>query len=251
MVLVIPAEGDSAETELWYLQGLQNYYSQNGQSAPIVHVYRDTSTATNLAEVRRSIRNFFQNFDSELGYKAIGLEVHAQGGYGAIVLYIMAIDYPDRINYGFFIGGAPGNTMTPIAKVFHTVIARLWYWSHIPFFADDPNPHRATVVESIRASSTRTMNQDRRKYCRQLNLLAKWRIQDSVHFGWKPQLFFVPNGLTVRPTWWDNTYDDEKARAEWVKHGVTVTNRPKSYFSFYSLYPWDELFKVMDEARAL
>lgn len=249
MIIVIPAEGDSADTELWYIRGLQKYYSQNGQPEPVVHVYRDTSTAQTLADVRRSVQSFFQHLDSELGYEATDLEVHAQGGYGAIVLHIMAIDYPDRIKHGFFIGGAPSNAMTLVAKIFHALIARLWYWSHIPFFADDPNPHRAIEVESIRASSTRTMNQDRLKYCRQLNLIARWTIQDSVRLGWKPKLFFVPNGLTTRPTWWDNTYNDEKSRAIWVKHGVTVTSRPKSNFSFYSLYPWDELFKVMDEVR--
>lgn len=249
MVIVIPAEGDSAETELWYIRGLKEHYSKNGEP-PIVRVYQDTNNAENLGLIHRDVKRFFEHLDDEFGHKVTGLEIHAQGGYGAIILYDMALYHWDRISCGFFIGGAPGNAMTGIAKFFHRFFAQLWYLSGVPFFADGPNPHHIAVVDSIRASSTETMSQNRRKYRNQLRLMAKWIIHEEIEFFTTPtQLFFVPNGATVRPSWWDNTYNDKKARTIWSKHGVHVTSPPGGNFSFYSLYPWDELFKVMDQVR--
>lgn len=244
-IIIIPAEGDSPETEQWYINALREHYYRQGKELKIV-TFRHTSINCTSKALNRNVRRFFARHDfSERA------EIHAQGGLGASVAYRMLILYPRLISRVFFIGGAPSNAMTGIAKLFHRYISRLWYFSHIPFFADDPNPWRDPVVDQIRASSTAIMRANPLLYRNQLIHLGTWQLSPAWRLPEFCEAYFVPNGETVRPTWWDNSFNNDLAVKIWSEHGVGSTRRPGGNFSFYSMMPAAELFRVMDEVRAL
>ena len=235
-ILIIPAEGDSIETETWYKKDVQCHY---GAKIYVLDIEPDLNISRG---VDASIEKFFCNHHDSF-------EIHAQGGFGAYVAYRILCLFPNNIAKVFFIGGAPSDSMTSIARLFHKYLSRLWYFSRIPFFADDPNPTRDEAIKMIKNSSTKTMRANPKYYCAQLVHIGTWKLDDA----WMPpngcDAFFVPNGDTVRPKWWDNTYNNELAKASWKKHGVQSTEKPLNHFSFYSLMPSKSLFDVMDSVR--
>jgi len=266
-ILVIPAEGDSIETEQWYVNELEKHY---GRECKIV-VF-DYGQNPNVREgIYQQIRKYEKDYDFR------DLEVHAQGGLGAYTACQMMLlwDFGKarrRIRRVFFVGGAPSSAMTWVAKLFHRYFVYLWYLLPIPFFADDPNPHRDPVVDQIRASSTRTMRANPKLYRNQLAFIGNWG-KDSVVFEFAKrtlnlwvgtlnqdknrslhepcECYFIPNGDTVRPKLWDNTYDQERAAIVWAQNGVKTLSQPQDNFSFYSMMPAEALFKVMDVVRQL
>ncbi len=244
-IIVIPAEGDSVDTEQPYINALKEHYHKQGKELEII-AFEHTSTSCTPKALVHDIKKFFAQHDF-----AERAEIHAQGGLGASIAYRMLILHPELIHHVFFVGGAPSDAMTGIAKLFHRYISRLWYLSHIPFFADDPNPRRDPVIDQIRASSTAAMRANPLRYRNQLIHLGTWRLSPAWQLPKSCEAYFVPNGETVRPTWWDNSYDNRLAVKIWAEHGVGSTRRPGQNFSFYSLMPAHELFQVMDEVRTL
>lgn len=240
--LVIPAEGDSVATEQWYVADLCKYYQMPLTQCHVFEYRGDYQISKGMT---RDIDYFF----TKLHPNDNNYEIHAQGGFGAYVACRMLARFPKRIKRVFFVGGAPCQVMTPIAKFFHRLFIRWWYHLPIEFFADDPNPLRDPVIEMIKASSTSTMRADPKLYCNQILAIGHW----SLHRDWKvPRnvaAYFVPNGKAPFPSWWNNTYNNTAAIAEWRKHDVLATLRPGGTFSFYSMMPTDELFKVMDVTR--
>ena len=244
-IIIIPAEGDSVETEQWYINALVDHYRQQGKILNIL-VFKHAGTNCDHKALTRRIKDFFAV------HNIVGrAEVHAQGGLGASVAYRMLILHPKTISRVFFIGGAPSNAMTGLAKLFHRHLSRLWYFSRIPFFADDPNPHHDPVIAQIRASSTATMRANPLRYRNQLIHIGTWRLSPNWQLPAFCEAYFVPNGETVRPSWWDNSFNNDLAAKIWSQHGVGSTRRPGGNFSFYSMMPATELFRVMDEVRTL
>lgn len=267
-ILVIPAEGDSAETEQWYVKRLKKHYGEE-----VGVIVFDYSQNSNVEEgVREKIAEYAERYELQ------NIEIHAQGGLGAYTtcemlrLWDFGKTNQRKIKRIFFVGGAPSSVMTWIAKLFHRYFAYIWYWLPIPFFADDPNPHDDPITDQIRASSTHTMQANPKLYRNQLALIGNWgRDSVAINFAkqdldkWmgtlgekKPdalcetcECYFVPNGDTVRPKWWDNTYNQERAISVWAQNGVKTTSQPGNNFSFYSMMPAEALFKVMDEVRQL
>ena len=141
--------------------------------------------------------------------------------------------------------------MTPIAKIFHRYISRLWRFSRAPFFADDPNPTHNETIAKIRQSSTEFMRRYPDFYCAQLVHIGRWNPDPGWTMPKSCKGYFVPNGDTVRPKWWDNTYNNKAAKKEWHKHGVYSTDKPGGFFSFYSMMPSEELHLIMDSVRPL
>ncbi len=245
-IIIIPAEGDSADTEQWYIKALTEHYKSQDKDVEIL-VFEPCDFYHEPRLITQQIRTFFREHNIHYA------EIHAQGGLGASVAcrMINLFSQATIIDRVFFIGGAPSDAMTYIAKLFHRYFSRLWYLSRIPFFADDPNPHRDPIIQQIRASSTATMRRNPRLYCDQLVHIGTWELPKD----WRPpkscKVYFVPNGETVRPEWWDNSYNNSHARKIWATHGVKSTLPPGGNFSFYSLMPATELFKVLDKVRKL
>jgi len=262
VIIVIPAEGDSPETEIWYIKALTEHYRRRTKKKPKVltfaHNNSDEAVKLGVAlSTQLRVREFIEKNDFEEA------EIHAQGGLGAYVAYeflryLEIQDAPDhygrRINLTgvFLIGGAPCDSMTTVAKIFHRTFVRLWYhvrWL-VPFFADDPpNPTCQNEVAKIRASSTRVMQDNPELYRDQLAFIGSWQIPSGWQLLDGCRVWYVPNGETLRSKLWDNTYDDAKACAFWLKCGASVTRQPGGNFSFYSMMPARELFTVMDEVR--
>lgn len=266
-ILVIPAEGDSAETEQAYVNELKRYYGEDLEV--IIFDYGQNPN------VKENIRQQILKYERRYNFR--DLEIHAQGGLGAYVAcqMVMLWNFDEerrRIKRVFFVGGAPSSAMTWVAKLFHHYFAYLWYLLPIPFFADDPNPHNDPVIDQIRASSTQVMRANPKLYRNQLAFIGNWgkdpvalefmewdlskyiqalAQKSSDLVGDYCECYFVPNGETVRPKWWDNTYDQAKAAAVWEKNGVKAISQPKNNFSFYSMMPAEALFKVMNEVRQL
>ena len=233
-ILIIPAEGDSVDTESWYATDVSRHYDTNQVQ---IFQYNGNKSITN--GIQESIADFFNQHDNKF-------EIHAQGGFGAAVAYEMALYRPDQIERIFFIGGAPCTAMRLIQKVFHKYLSRLWYFSKIPFFADDPNPSNDEVIAAIKQSSTDCMRADPLLYCNQLRLIGEWEPKKCLE---NIEAYFVPNGDSLRPDWWDNSYDNKKAAQIWENYGVKSLPKPSGGFSFYSLMPSEELFKVLDTVR--
>lgn len=253
VVLIIPAEGDSAETEQWYVTRLKAHYARQGvEIEPIVFDYLTD------ADVKWGIQMQLANYWEEYHFQEV--EIHAQGGLGAYVACEMIAHYPkNAIQRVFFIGGAPSPAMTWLAKLFHRYFAYLWHLSPIPFFADDPDSGGDPDVPAIRASSTRVMRANPKLYRDQLVLIGNWcrgqgggALRSSLGDYKIPQeCYFVPNGQPRRPKWWDNTYNADKAIRLYAQCGIRHTKAPENYFSHYSMMPAESLFAVMDETRQL
>ncbi len=246
-IIVIPAEGDAPETEERYVEALKRHFEEKRKQAVRVLVFRHRTedTCSVMASTKIEISDFLWRFDFE---KA---EIHAQGGLGAYVACEFLRVCPERIARVFMVGGAPCDAMTGIAKFFHRKFVRFWYriqWA-VPFFADDPNPEKDAIIEAIKVSSTATMQRNPELYREQLLLLGRWRLPEDWQAPEGCEVFFVPNGEAVRLKWWDNTYNDQKARVVWRKHGARITAQPGRHFSFYSMMPAEALFEVMDEVR--
>ncbi len=239
-ILVIPAEGDSVDTEKWYVEALKKHYKTE------VFVLEYNGNHDVFRGVTATVMEFFREHSN---YK---FEVHAQGGFGAYVAYCIANLYSENVGYIFFIGGAPFTAMTQIALFFHRVISRLWYFSTIPYFADDPNPNDDIRVEKIRESSTMAMRADPKLYCNQLVYISKWRPAKKWRLPGNCIGYFVPNGdVKNRPKWWDNTYNNTRAIEIWKKYKIRSTAKPGKNFSFYSMMPAEALFDVLDGVRTL
>lgn len=248
-IIVIPAEGDSPETEIWYVKRLKRYYQKVHRKHLKVLVFEHDCKSRGRREIFTStvlqVRRFVQEHQFE------NAEIHAQGGLGAFVAYEFLRYCPERIATVFMIGGAPSDAMTAVAKVFHCGLVHLWYhfrWL-VPFFADDPNPKNDETIAKIKASSTEFMRTYPELYRNQLAHIGSWCILDEWQVLSTYKVYFIPNGKTVRPKWWDNTYNNEKAKEIWAEHGVLCTDEPGDNFSFYSLMPAQALFKVMDAVR--
>lgn len=249
VVIVIPAEGDSKETEIWYIKALKSYYKKVHRKKLRIltfehgldrEVENDIFLSTCLG-----VREFVQKNEFR------DAEIHAQGGLGARVAYEFLRCCPERIARVFMVGGAPCVAMTGLAKFFHRGFVRLWYrirWI-VPFFADDPNPENDETIAKIKASSTAVMRARPRMYRNQLLYIGYWNLPTDWRVPAGCKVFFVPNGETVRSKMRDNTYNDEKAKEIWLQHGALITRRPGGNFSFYSMMPARELFAVMDEVR--
>jgi len=243
---VIPAEGDSPETEQWYIRRLAKWYEKNDGERPRILVFDATVAKCDKSWRGLSQEYYFllQKFAMEHCMDLRQAEIHAQGGMGA-ALAVMSLSWvtPQRV---FFIGGAPAEAMTGIAKFFHRYFVRLWYYLPIPFFADDP-PNDADSAE-IRAWSTQCMKSNPLLYRNQLLMIGHFGLRPGCQLGCPA--FFVPNGDTARgKKYWDNTYDNDLAKAVWQQHGVSATEKPEGGFSFYNLMPAEELFSVMDKVR--
>lgn len=208
-------------------------------------IFQHTGTICEPHALVRRIKAFFATHDFDTA------EIHAQAGLGASIAYRMLILRPDLARRVFFIGGAPSDAMTGIAKIFHRYISRLWYFSRVPFFADDPNPHHDPVIDQIRASSTATMREHPLRYRNQLLHIGTWTLSPNWQLPETCTAYFIPNGETVRPKWWDNSFNNTRASKIWGQHGVPTTRRPGGNFSLYSMMPAEELFQVMDEVRTL
>lgn len=246
-IVIIPAEGDSVETEQLYITKLREHYRKQGIELRIL-VFEYGRDRCEPEDVARSAYDFFHKHSFELGGYA---EIHAQGGFGASVAYRMLALCSHLIHCVFFIGGAPGDAMPGIAKLFHLYFSRLWYASRVPFFADDPNPTRDPEIEQVRMSSTLAMRANPLCYRNQLVHLATWRLQEDWRAPRSCRAFFVPNGETVRQRWRDNSFNNELAAKIWAEHGVVSTRQPGDNFSFYNMMPTEALFSVMDEVREL
>lgn len=233
-ILIIPAEGDSVETESWYAKDVSYHYGTSQ-----VQIFQYNGNKSIIDGIRESVADFFDQHEGKF-------EIHAQGGFGAAVAYEMALYRPSQIARIFFIGGAPCTAMRFIQRVFHAHLSRLWYFSKIPFFADDPNPHNDEVIAAIKQSSTDCMRKDPLLYCNQLGLIGKWLPEKCLE---NIEAYFIPNGDSLRPDWWDNSYDNKKAAQIWAHYGVKSLPKPSGGFSFYSLMPSKELFKVLDSVR--
>ncbi len=253
-IIVIPAEGDSVETEAVYVRRLKNYYNKEHHEQPNILVFEHDYTSENAQDVVLStifrVREFTEEYLATKKRRG-EVEIHAQGGLGALVACEFLYYCPGRIDTVFMVGGAPCDAMTWVAKVFHQKLIYFWYafrWL-IPFFADDPNPTNDAAIEEIKVSSTTVMRTFPKVYRNQLAAIGEWHLPSDWQVPRGCKVYYVPNGETVRPKWWDNTYDDAKAKAFWVQRGVLLTERPGNNFSFYSLMPARELFKVMDKVR--
>lgn len=247
-VIVIPAEGDSDDTERWYLKALRRHYDYINQGRQLMSTSYYHPHDPNI--VRGTFAQIIRFADE---YDFVDAEIHAQGGFGAYVACKMYDLFPNRIKRIFFIGGAPCEAMTWIAKFFHRHLVRAWYRSPISFFADDPphsDPEWNAIIGQIRASSTEWMCQNPLSYRNQLLCIGRWS-KDEISPLHGLEAYFVPNGATLRPKLWDNTYDNARAAAIWAELGVTATPLPQDYFSFYSLMPATSLFDVMDKMRVL
>lgn len=248
-IIVIPAEGDDPNTEVWYVQRLKRYYRKAHHQQVEVLVFEHDYTSKDHLDIFLStimqVRRFVEEHDFT------GAEIHAQGGLGAFVAYEFLRYCPERIATVFMVGGAPSAAMTWVAKLFHRGLIHLWYYFRwlIPFFADDPNPENDEAITQIRASSTEVMRRNPCLYRNQLVLIGNWDLPKDWQVPMGCRVYFVPNGETVRPVWWDNTYNNIKAEELWREHGVLTTTRPGENFSFYSMMPARELFKVMDSVR--
>ncbi len=233
-ILIIPAEGDSVETESWYAKDVSCHYDTSQ-----VQIFQYNGNRSVIDGIRESVADFFDQHEGKF-------EIHAQGGFGAAVAYEMALYRPSQIARIFFIGGAPCTAMRFIQRVFHRYLSHLWHISKIPFFADDPNPHNDEVIAAIKQSSTDCMRKDPLLYCNQLGLIGRWVPEKCLE---NIEAYFIPNGDSLRPDWWDNSYDNKKAAQIWAHYGVKSLPKPSGGFSFYSLMPSRELFKVLDSVR--
>lgn len=233
-ILIIPAEGDSVETESWYAKDVSCHYDTSQ-----VQIFQYNGNRSIINGIQESVTDFFDQNEGKF-------EIHAQGGFGAAVAYEMAMYRPSQIERIFFIGGAPCTAMRFIQRVFHRYLSRLWYFSKIPFFADDPNPNNDEVIAEIKQSSTDCMRADPLLYCNQLRLIGEWKPKKCLD---DIEAYFIPNGNSPRPDWWDNSYDNKKAAQIWESYGVKSLPKPSGGFSFYSLMPSKELFKVLDSVR--
>lgn len=233
-ILIIPAEGDSVDTESWYADDVSRNYSTKR-----VQVFQYNGNRLIASGIQESVVSFFDEHDEKF-------EIHAQGGFGAAVAFAMATYRPSQISRIFFIGGAPCTAMRLIQKVFHRYLSWLWHLSRIPFFADDPNPYKDKKIAAIKHSSTKCMRADPLLYRNQLMFIGRWKPEKLLK---NTEGYFIPNGDSLRPGWWDNSYNNEKATQIWGEYGVKSLPKPKGGFSFYSLMPSEELFKVLDNVR--
>ena len=233
-ILIIPAEGDSVDTESWYAKDVSCHYNTSR-----VQIFQYNGNRSIINGIRESVADFFDQHEEKI-------EIHAQGGFGAAVAYEMAMYRPSQIARIFFIGGAPCTAMRLIQRIFHKYLSRLWYFSKIPFFADDPNPNNDEVIAAIKQSSTDCMRADPLLYCNQLRLIGEWKPKKCLE---DIEAYFIPNGNSPRPDWWDNSYDNKKSAQIWGSYGVKPLPKPGGGFSFYSLMPSEELFKVLDSVR--
>lgn len=249
VVIVIPAEGDSKETEIWYIKALKSYYKKVHGMTLEVLVFEHGSDERYENDIFMStclgVRDFAQRHNFQ---KA---EIHAQGGLGACVAYEFLRYCPERIARVFMVGGAPCEAMTWVATAFHLGFIRFWYRIRkiVPFFADDPNPTNDETIAKIKDLSTKVMRARPKMYRNQLLHIGQWSPLKVWRVPEECQVYFVPNGDTVRPRLWDNTYDNRKAEEAWARYGVLATRKPGGNFSFYSMMPARELFVVMDEVR--
>lgn len=261
-IVVIPAEGDSAETEIWYVKALKQHYKIARRKRPKILVFEHDSSAEAVKlgvalSTQLSVYEFIRRH--HLGK----VEIHAQGGLGAYVAceflrqYELQRDSEDRKKgmiptNVFMIGGASSETMTWIAAYFHRWHIRLWYRIRkiIPFFADDPpNSKCDEEIAKIRASSTQVMRANPELYRDQILCIGNWRIAKDWKVPRDVNVWYVPNGKTLRSKMRDNSYDDEKAKASWLRHGALITGQPEDNFSFYTMMPAQALFQVMDDVR--
>lgn len=241
-VLVIPAEGDSVETMQWYIKKLCGFHGDKIRVLVFDNKVVPDRNWRNLGEImQQKVETFAYGYFK----KDTKVEIHAQGGFGAYVAYLFMSSYSSLISSVFFVGGAPSPAMTPIAKFFHKFFVKIWYYAPIPFFADDPNPMNDPDIRRIKQSSTKFMRENALLYRNQLLWIGHWTLPEK----WRAlcPAYFVPNGDTVRPKWWDNTYSEEKAMLIWKNHWVGATEKPGNYFSFYSMMPAEELFAVMQK----
>lgn len=158
-IIVIVAEGDSAETARSYVNWLKRHlkYAWKRYELRVLVYEHELGVTCDHYDVMVSTIAQIRKFVSMHDFHEA--EIHAQGGLGAYVAYEMLCYCPERIATIFMIGGAPCDAMTGLAKYFHHWHIRLWYHIRgiIPFFADDPNPTGDETIAEIKASSTRVM----------------------------------------------------------------------------------------------
>ncbi len=242
-IFLIPAEGDGPETMQWYIKALR----ATRDVKVIVFDHAALEGSNDWSGLGLKVHRVLDSLVAEHGGELVAAEVHAQGGFGAYVAVALLERFPGLVKRVFFIGGAPSDAMTLVAKWFHRSFSRVWYYLPVPFFADDPNPTSDPRIVAIKKSSTDFMRKYPKLYMCQLVMMSYWGLpQGSIA---PCEAYFVPNGDTVRPKWWDNTYNHERAAEIWQKYGVTTTRKPGGNFSFYSMMPAEELFNVMDEVR--
>lgn len=260
--IVIPAEGDSSEVEIWYIDVLKTHYRRKYHTEIEVLVFEHDNSAEAVkygiaVSTQIRVREFINK------HKFGRAEIHAQAGLGSYVAYEF-LRYCELQNEPgfcgrkisltnvFMIGGAPSDAMTWAARWFRRYFSYFWYhirWL-VPFFADDPpNPECQEEIDKIKAVSTRVMRANPELYRDQLAFLGYWCIPDDWRVPDGVKVWFVPNGEVLRSKLRDNTYDDLVARACWEKHEVKITAQPGKNFSLYSMMPAKALFKVMDEVR--
>lgn len=260
--VVIPAEGDSPETEQAYIKRLRTWYTKKDGVAPKILVFDHASIRQDVEwwqlaspkyrYISMAVASFISEHLDDLANPQ-DVEIHASGGFGALVAATFLRWQTDVFWRCFMIGGAPSEAMTVVAKIFHRYFVRLWY--HLPFppfFADDPL-NDADSLE-IKRLSTKCMQANPKFYRDQLLAIGHWHWQkltvdmDSDYV--KPEIYFVPNGKTRwYKKYWDNTYNNVKAQKVWRQYGVKSTRVPHKGFSFYNMMPAEELFAVMDEVR--
>lgn len=248
IVVVIPAEGDSSETASWYAEAVVEHYGRQPKRNLTVYTYNPAEVLNWRSddELDRSLERFCRPFWHQ------AVEIHAQAGLGALIACrIFELELVEQnASRCFFVGGASCEAMTGIAKFFHRYFAHWWYWSHIPFFADDPNPQRDPTIAAIKRSSTRTMRANPRRYRDQLVRIGHWFPNDFHLWRILPyRTWFVPNGKAPWPQWWNNTYNNARAIAFWARCTVRSTDQPGNGFSLYSMMPADALFQAMDSVR--
>lgn len=257
-ILVIPAEGDSPDTEQWYVKKLKKRYGE-GLNVIVFEPSQNPNICQGIHEsVDRFLRSYGQSeqtiSQNQKKSKVQKLEIHAQAGLGSFIAFTM-FNHPLSSNYIeriFFIGGAPKQAMTKSAFVFHRYFSWIWYFLPIPFFADDPNPTKSFEVDCIRKSSTAWMRLHPKLYRNQLRQLSYWELSKDW-YRWATDLdcCFIPNGISQRLALRDQTYNNNKAIRIWSERGVRIAKQPGDNFSMYNLSPADALFDVMDHERQL
>ena len=85
-IIVIPAEGDSPETTIWYIKALKLHCKAKHKKVPQILVFEhDCSAAAVKMGVALSTQLQVRKFIAKNDFTTA--EIHAQGGLGAYVAY--------------------------------------------------------------------------------------------------------------------------------------------------------------------
>lgn len=183
-----------------------------------------------------------------------GVEIHAQGGLGALVAYRLLQAAPTKIRHVFFIGSAPADALTNRAKKFY------YQWSKLACYLEQkgyartavsfPNYDDTTAAQDINEYAERMARERPELYRQEKQLICQWN-PDALWRLPDGKAFYVPNNFTPAKWYQTEMYDYASAVSLWYKHGVDTMRLTDSYFCSRLLMPTSELFAEMDQYRNL